>query len=86
MTIIISDGGDATQQSSTKVDLKITYDGEATRLLSLKAGSVKQFGQGSGGGWTQVSDFFDSVLKFKLPWPPWYFFKRFKINITSVFE
>ena len=64
---VISDGGDATQQSSTKVDLKITYDGEATRLLSLKAGSVKQFGQGSGGGWTQVSDFFESVLKFKLP-------------------
>ena len=64
---VISDGGDATQQSSTKVDLKITYDGVATRLLSLKAGSVKQFGQGSGGGWTQVSDFFESVLKFRLP-------------------
>ena len=64
---IMSDGGDATQQSVTKVDLKIAYDGQVTRLLSLKAGSVKQFGQGSGGGWTQVSDFFESVLNFRLP-------------------
>lgn len=64
---VISDGGDATQQSATKVDLKITYDGQVTRLLSLKAGSVKQFGQGSGAGWKQVSDFFESCLKFRLP-------------------
>lgn len=64
---IMSDGGDATQQSVTKVDLKISYDGQTTRLLSLKAGSVKQFGQGSGGGWKQVSDFFESVLNFRLP-------------------
>lgn len=64
---VISDGGDATQQSSTKVDLKITYDNEVTTLLSLKSGTVKQFGQGSGGGWTQVSDFFESVLNFRLP-------------------
>jgi len=64
---VISDGGDTTQQNSTKVDLKISYDGQVTRLLSLKAGSVKQFGQGSGGGWQQVSDFFESVLSFRLP-------------------
>jgi len=64
---VISDGGDATQQSSTKVDLKISYDGQVTRLLSLKAGTVKQFGQASGGGWQQVSDFFESVLNFRLP-------------------
>ena len=64
---IMSDGGDASQQSVTKVDLKIAYDGQVTRLLSLKAGAVKQFGQGSGGGWTQVSDFFESVLNFRLP-------------------
>ena len=64
---IMSDGGDASQQSVTKVDLKITYDGQVTRLLSLKAGSVKQFGQGSGGGWKQVSDFFESVFNFRLP-------------------
>lgn len=64
---IISDGGDATQQTSTKVDLKITYDGQANRLLSLKVGTVKQFGQISGAEWSVVSDFFESVLKFKLP-------------------
>lgn len=64
---VISDGGDATQQSSTKVDLKITYDGQATRLLSLKSGTVKQFGQISGAEWSVVSDFFESVLKFRLP-------------------
>ena len=64
---IISDGGDATQQSVTKVDLKITYDGQITRLLSLKAGAVKQFGQVSGAEWETVSDFFESVLKFRLP-------------------
>jgi hypothetical protein len=64
---VISDGGDASQQSSTKVDLKITYDGQPTRLLSLKAGTVKQFGQVSGAEWSVASDFFESVLKFKLP-------------------
>lgn len=63
---IISDGGDATQQSATKVDLKLEYDGKPQRLLSLKAGTVKQFGQGSGGGWDQVSNFFETVLKFRL--------------------
>ena len=63
---VISDGGDATQQSATKVDLKIAYDGQTTRLLSLKAGTVKQFGQGTGGGWDQVSNFFETVLKFRL--------------------
>jgi len=64
---IISDGGDATQQSSTKVDLKLKYDGQTTRLLSLKAGSVKQFGQISGAEWETVSDFFESIFDFRLP-------------------
>jgi hypothetical protein len=64
---IISDGGDAANQTSTKVDLKLEYDGKPQRLLSLKAGTVKQFGQGSGGGWDQVSNFFETVLKFRLP-------------------
>ena len=64
---VISDGGDATQQSVTKVDLKIAYDGQTTRLLSLKAGSVKQFGQVSGAEWETVSDFFESVFDFRLP-------------------
>jgi hypothetical protein len=64
---ILSDGGDATQQSVTKVDLKITYDGQVTRLLSLKAGSVKQFGQLSGAEYETAAGFFESVLKFRLP-------------------
>ena len=64
---VISDGGDATQQSVTKVDLKIAYDGQTTRLLSLKAGTVKQFGQVSGAEWETVSDFFESVFDFRLP-------------------
>ena len=64
---IISDGGDATQQSSTKVDLKLIYDGQKTRLLSLKAGSVKQFGQVSGAEWETASDFFESIFDFRLP-------------------
>ena len=64
---IISDGGDATQQSSTKVDLKLEYDGQPQRLLSLKAGAVKQFGQVSGAEWEVASDFFESIFKFRLP-------------------
>ena len=64
---VISDGGDATQQSVTKVDLKIAYDGQTTRLLSLKAGSVKQFGQVSGAEWETASDFFQSIFDFRLP-------------------
>jgi hypothetical protein len=57
----------ATQQSVTKVDLKIAYDGQTTRLLSLKAGSVKQFGQISGAEWETASDFFESIFDFRLP-------------------
>ena len=64
---VFSDGGDATQQSITKVDLKISYDGQTSRLLSLKAGTVKQFGQLSGAEWETVSDFFESIFNFRLP-------------------
>ena len=64
---IMSDGGDGTQQNITKVDLKLSYDGQIQRLLSLKAGAVKQFGQVSGGEWEAVSNFFESIFKFRLP-------------------
>jgi hypothetical protein len=64
---IISDGGDAANQNSTKVDLKLEYDDQPQRLLSLKAGTVKQFGQISGGEWETASDFFESIFKFRLP-------------------
>ena len=64
---VISDGGDATQQNITKVDLKIKYDNKVTRLLSLKAGRVKQFGQVSGGTFENASNFFESTIKVRLP-------------------
>ena len=64
---VISDGGDGTQQKITKVDLKLQFDDTPVRLLSLKAGKVKQFGQVSGAEWETASNFFESVLKFKLP-------------------
>ena len=64
---IVSDGGDATQQNVTKVDLTLSYDDQKINLLSLKAGSVKQFGQVSGAEWSTASDFFESVLNFRLP-------------------
>jgi hypothetical protein len=64
---VISDGGDATQQTTTKVDLKVKDAGVATSLVSLKTGSVKQFGQVSGAEWSAASNFFESVLDVKLP-------------------
>jgi hypothetical protein len=64
---IISDGGDASQQSITKVDLKIMFDGEPVRLLSLKSGTVGQFGQESGGTWEAAKRFVDTTLKIDLP-------------------
>ena len=64
---IISDGGDASQQNITKVDLKIVIDKTPLRLLSLKAGTVGQFGQVSGGTWDSVKRFIDTTLKIDLP-------------------
>lgn len=64
---IISDGGDATQQSSTKVDLKIVYDGQSTTLLSLKAGNVRQFGQISGAEFGTITKFIDSMFDVQFP-------------------
>ena len=64
---IISDGGDATQQSSTKVDLKIVYDGQSTTLLSLKAGNVRQFGQISGAEFGTITKFIDTMFDVRFP-------------------
>jgi len=55
---VVSDGANPENQTTTKVDLKILYDGTVTRLLSLKAGSVKQFGQVSGGAFETLCQFF----------------------------
>jgi dihydroneopterin aldolase len=61
---VISDGGEAANQSITKVDLKILIDGQpsAKRLLSVKAGSVKQFGQVGGANFSNLNEFFSSSL------------------------
>lgn len=60
---VISDGGEKENQSTTKVDLKILIDGQplAKRLLSVKAGSVAQFGQVTGVNFEHAQDFFNGV-------------------------
>ena len=63
---IISDGAEVENQSTTKVDLKILYDGTVTRLLSLKAGSVGQFGQVSGGTFENLQSFFEQTVGITL--------------------
>lgn len=64
---IVSDGADSEKQNSTKVDLSIQYDDKPpVRLLSLKAGTVKQFGQVSGGEFETAARFFNSVFKIDL--------------------
>jgi hypothetical protein len=90
---IISDGGEAANQSITKVDLTLVYDGVKMRLLSLKAGKVKQFGQVSGGTFSRLNEFFLSTLgiqidpnletayKFKPSSDPDY--KEFNYNING---
>lgn len=55
-----SDG--VADQKGTKADLFLNIDGEVINLLSLKAGDVKQFGQGSGYSYEKLKDFFDSIF------------------------
>lgn len=55
---VISDGGNAEQQKTTKVDLKIAIDGTQINLLSIKAGAVGQFGQVSGYEFEKLNNFF----------------------------
>lgn len=64
---VLSDGGNSEKQKSTKVDLEIIYDGTKLNLISLKAGSVKQFGQESGGEFATLERFFKSLVGFGLP-------------------
>ena len=62
---IVSDGGNAEEQKSTKADLKILVDGRSINLLSIKAGNVGQFGQVSGWEFERLNEFFEKT--FELP-------------------
>lgn len=60
-----SDG--ASDQTGTKADLFLEIDGTTVNLLSLKAGSVKQFGQGSGYTYDKLDDFFNKTFGVRVP-------------------
>lgn len=55
-----SDG--VADQKGTKADLFLNIDGQVINLLSLKAGDVKQFGQGSGYSYEKLKEFFDKTF------------------------
>ena len=62
--LVASDGADASNQKSTKVDLKIYYGGQQIKylnLISLKAQTVEQFGQVSGASFEKIQEFFNHV-------------------------
>lgn len=63
---VISDGGNAEQQKTTKVDLKILIDGTRLNLLSIKAGNVGQFGQVSGYEFDKLNNFFQESVGMTL--------------------
>ena len=62
----IKSDGNAEQQKTTKVDLKISIDGTQYNLLSIKAGRVGQFGQVSGYGFDALTNFFDQSVGIHL--------------------
>ena len=66
---VISDGAEKENQNTTKVDLKILIDGKETakRLISVKAGNVEQFGQAGGHNFTNLDNFFTSIVGIGLP-------------------
>jgi len=63
---VVSDGGNAEEQKTTKADLKILIDGSKINLISIKAGDVKQFGQVSGYEFERINDFFLSTVHMPL--------------------
>ena len=63
---IVSDGGNAEEQKSTKADLKILVDGRSINLLSIKAGKVGQFGQVSGWEFERLNEFFQKTFDISL--------------------
>jgi hypothetical protein len=62
---INSDG--ASDQTGTKADLFLDIDGTTVNLLSLKAGDVKQFGQGSGYTYDKLDGFFKDTFGVGVP-------------------
>jgi len=62
---INSDG--ASDQTGTKADLFLDIDGTTVNLLSLKAGDVKQFGQGSGYTYDKLDEFFTTTFGVGVP-------------------
>lgn len=64
---VLSDGGNSEKQNTTKVDLEVMLDGQKINLISLKTGTVKQFGQESGAGYETLDRFFKSTIGFGLP-------------------
>ena len=66
---VLSDGGNPENQSITKVDLHIYYGDQEIdlNLISLKTGTVQQFGQVSGGNWDRTDEFFKSTVGVDLP-------------------
>ena len=63
--VVNSDG--ASDQTGTKADLFLDIDGTTVNLLSLKAGDVKQFGQGSGFTYDKLDDFFRTSFGVNVP-------------------
>jgi hypothetical protein len=63
---VLSDGGNAENQKTTKVDLKIAIDGTNINLLSIKAGKVGQFGQVSGYEFERLNEFFEQSVGMTL--------------------
>jgi len=60
-----SDG--VSNNTGTKADLFLDIDGKTIRLLSLKTGDVKQYGQGSGHSLEAMTGFFQSALGINIP-------------------
>lgn len=64
---ILSDGGNPEKQNVTKVDLEVYLDGKKINLISLKSGTVKQFGQESGADFSKMQNFFSTTLGINIP-------------------
>lgn len=64
---VLVDSDGASDQTGTKADLFLTIDEQKQNLLSLKAGDVKQFGQGSGFTYEALNDFFNKTFGARVP-------------------
>ena len=64
---VVVDSDGASDQTGTKADLFLSIDEQKQNLLSLKAGDVKQFGQGSGFTYEKLDDFFKTTFGTSVP-------------------